>query len=312
MKEDIVIVDHISHKYSDIYVLQDIDFKIPSNCIMGLLGSNGAGKSTTMNIICGVLKQTAGNVYIGGENVLKNPISAKKLIGFLPQKAPLYMDMTVNEYLTYCAELHLVAKKEIPKAIERVEAICSIGHYRHKVIKQLSGGYQQRVGIAQAIVHNPRFVVLDEPTNGLDPNQILDVRKLIKSLAEEATVLVSTHILSEVEAICSDIVMIEHGHLVFSGTMRQFNDSVARDSVWVRLAHEVDIRELSAFPGCQRVQILGNGEYRIHFDVRLLSKVTEDLIVFCQSKEWHLQEIVLEKCSLNDVFAYLSSQKNKA
>lgn len=309
MKEDVVIVDNIAHKYNDVYVLKNINFSISSNCIMGLLGSNGAGKSTMMNIICGVLKQTSGRVYIAGKDVLKEPIPAKQLLGFLPQKAPLYMDMTVKEYLRYCAELHLIAPCEISNAISRVLDICSLNQYKDRVIKQLSGGYQQRVGIAQAIIHRPKFVVLDEPTNGLDPNQILDIRKLVTVLAEETTVLISTHILSEVQAICSDIVMIEQGQVVFSGSMDEFDNVIVSDTVRVHFRNDVDANKLSILSGCESIQRLDCGEYRICFNVAFASDFTENLISFCKEQNWHLQEVVLEKKSLNDVFAYLSSQK---
>ena len=204
MENSIVKVEHLSHRYSVQWAIRDIDFEINQRGILGLLGSNGAGKSTTMNIICGVLKQTEGNVYINGINLRENPVEAKKNVGFLPQKAPLHLDFTVDEYLTYCAELHMVDKTRIKAAVDEAKERCGITHFSKRVLRNLSGGYQQRVGIAQAIVHNPKFVVLDEPTNGLDPNQIVEVRHLIKEIAEERSVLLSTHILSEVQATCRD------------------------------------------------------------------------------------------------------------
>ena len=165
MENSIVKVEHLSHRYSVQWAIRDINFEINQRGIMGLLGSNGAGKSTTMNIICGVLKQTEGNVFIDGINLRENPVEAKKNIGFLPQKAPLHLDFTVDEYLTYCADLHMVDKKQIKAAVDEAKARCGITHFSKRVLRNLSGGYQQRVGIAQAIVHKPKFVVLDEPTN---------------------------------------------------------------------------------------------------------------------------------------------------
>ena len=185
MENSIVKVEHLSHRYSVQWAIRDINFEINQRGIMGLLGSNGAGKSTTMNIICGVLKQTEGNVFIDGIDLRENPVEAKKNVGFLPQKAPLHLDFTVDEYLTYCADLHMVDKKQIKAAVDEAKARCGITHFSKRVLRNLSGGYQQRVGIAQAIVHKPKFVVLDEPTNGLDPNQITEVRHLIKEIAEE-------------------------------------------------------------------------------------------------------------------------------
>ncbi|HJD74941.1 MAG TPA: ABC transporter ATP-binding protein, partial [Bacteroides reticulotermitis] len=235
MEERIVKVENLSHRYSVQWAVKDINFEISSKGIMGLLGSNGAGKSTTMNIICGVLKPTVGEVWINGVNLRENPVEAKKNIGFLPQKAPLYLDFTVNEYLTYCAHLRLMEPKQIKPAVEAAKERCGITHFSNRLIRNLSGGYQQRVGIAQAIVHNPKFVVLDEPTNGLDPNQIVEVRRLIKDIAEERAVLLSTHILSEVQATCQQIKMVENGHMVFSGTIEDFDNYIKPSSLLLGL-----------------------------------------------------------------------------
>ena len=158
MLNKIVEVKHLSHKYSVDWAIRDINFEIKENGVFGLLGSNGAGKSTTMNIICNVLTQTEGDVFINGINLREHPIEAKKFIGFLPQKAPLHTEMTVDEYLYHCADIRLMPKKEIPKAMERAKEKCGITHFSKRQIRNLSGGYQQRVGIAQAIIHNPLFV----------------------------------------------------------------------------------------------------------------------------------------------------------
>ena len=208
MENPIVKVEHLYHRYATQWAIEDISFEIDHVGVVGLLGSNGAGKSTTMNIICGVLKQTSGEVYINGVNSIKDPIAARKNIGFLPQKPPLYPDLTVDEYLRFCAEMRLVDPKKINRAVEETEERCGISHFKGRLWRNLSGGYQQRVSIAQAIIHDPKFVVLDEPTNGLDPNQILAVRHLIRGIAEERTVMLSTHILSEINATCKSIVMI--------------------------------------------------------------------------------------------------------
>ena len=202
MANKIVEVKHLSHRYSVDWAIKDINFEISSKGVFGLLGSNGAGKSTTMNIICNVLTQTEGDVFINGIDLRRDPIKAKRFIGFLPQKAPLHTDMTVDEYLYHCADIRLMPKAEIPSAVERAKAKCGISHFSKRVIGNLSGGYQQRVGIAQSIIHDPMFVILDEPTNGLDPNQIVEIRRLIREIAEERAVLISTHILPEVQAAC--------------------------------------------------------------------------------------------------------------
>ena len=224
MEDIIVRVEHLSHRYSIQWAVRDVSFEIPRHGIYGLLGANGAGKSTVMNIMCGVLKQTEGDVIIAGVNTKRDTIAAKKHIGFLPQKPPLYQDLTVEEYLTHAADLRWVTPREMKKAVEEVMERCAITHFRKRLLKNLSGGYQQRVGIAQAIVHKPDLVVFDEPTNGLDPNQIVEIRHLIKSIAEERTVILSTHILPEVQAACDHILMMDHGKMVFSGTVDEFDN----------------------------------------------------------------------------------------
>ena len=196
MEKTIVKIENVSHRYSIQWAIRDICIDMPKRGIYGLLGSNGAGKSTLMNILCGTIRQTKGDIWIKGINTKERSIDAKRLIGFLPQKPPLQMDLTVEEYLEHCAGIRLMDKKDIPAAVENAMRECGILHFRHRLIRNLSGGYQQRVGIAQAIIHQPELVVLDEPTNGLDPNQILDIRNLIKKIAENRTVILSTHMLT--------------------------------------------------------------------------------------------------------------------
>lgn len=307
MENSIVKVEHLSHRYSVQWAIRDIDFEINQRGILGLLGSNGAGKSTTMNIICGVLKQTEGNVYINGINLRENPVEAKKNVGFLPQKAPLHLDFTVDEYLTYCAELHMVDKTRIKAAVDEAKERCRITHFSKRVLRNLSGGYQQRVGIAQAIVHNPKFVVLDEPTNGLDPNQIVEVRHLIKEIAEERSVLLSTHILSEVQATCREIKMIENGQMIFSGTIEQFDNYIQPNTLLLELdtpPMECDLM----LPGISKVETLSERRFRLRYDgdQDTAKRVAEQ----CVTRGWGLIELVIEKSSLDAVFAQLS--KNAA
>ncbi len=181
----IVKIEKLSHKYSASWAIRDINLEINQAGVIGLLGSNGAGKSTTMNILCGVLKQTEGKVYINGIDLSKQPQTAKMLIGILPQQPPVYTDLTVDEYLAYCAALRLVENKKIKAAVEEAKERCGIAHFSTRLIRNLSGGYRQRVGIAQAIIHKPALVVMDEPTNGLDHNQLIEARKQIKEMAKE-------------------------------------------------------------------------------------------------------------------------------
>ena len=291
------------------WAIKDINFEIAENGVVGLLGSNGAGKSTTMNIICGVLNQTEGNVFINGINLREDSVEAKKYIGFLPQQPPLYTDLTVGEYLKHSAFLRLMPAEEVPGAVERALERCAITHFRDRLIKNLSGGYQQRVGIAQAIVHNPKFVVLDEPTNGLDPNQIVDIRNLIREIAEEHSVLLSTHILSEVQAICNDIKMIDNGHLVFSGSMEDFDNYIAPDSFIIELNHSPGKEVLARLVPNKGIEELSERRFRIFFDED--NSITERYIEESVANDWDLKELLVERCSLDRIFAQLSGKVRK-
>ncbi len=306
MKQSIVDVVDLSHRYSVDWAIKNISFSVNSTGIVGLLGSNGAGKSTTMNIICGVLNQTHGDVFINGIDLRKNPVEAKKYIGFLPQKPPLHTDLTVDEYLVHCAELRRMDSKKVREAVELAKEKCSITHFSNRLIKNLSGGYQQRVGIAQSIVHNPKFVVLDEPTNGLDPNQILEIRGLIKTLAEEHAILVSTHILSEVQATCQEIKMIEKGNMVFSGTMEEFNNYVVPSSFTAKMHSAPALTILSQIENVVKVDEVYDGTYRLHFTGD--DSITERFIAKAITEGWGLQEITLERSSLDTIFAQLSGK----
>lgn len=304
--ENIVKVKNLFHRYSLQWAIQDISFEIAENGVVGLLGSNGAGKSTIMNIICGVLNPTKGEVFINGINLRENPVEAKKYIGFLPQQPPLYMDLTVEEYLMYAAKLRFVPIEEVKQAVEEALTRCAIAHFRHRLIKNLSGGYQQRVGIAQAIVHNPKFVVLDEPTNGLDPNQIVEIRDLIREIAKEHSVLLSTHILSEVQAVCNDIKMIEGGKLVFSGSMEDFDNYVAPESFVLGLRKSPKKEAFAQLCDVRNIEELDSGRYRIFFKGN--TEITEKFIEASVANDWELTELTVERCSLSEIFAKLSGK----
>jgi ABC-2 type transport system ATP-binding protein len=304
MSESIVKIEGLSHRYSRAWAIRDISFEINQTGIVGLLGSNGAGKSTTMNILCGVLNQTEGRVLIDETDVRENPERAKKSIGFLPQNAPLYLDFTVDEYLTYCAHLRLIQKEKIKKAVQTVKERCGVAHFSKRLIGNLSGGYRQRVGIAQAIIHKPKLVVLDEPTNGLDPNQILEVRSLIKEIAEERSVIFSSHILAEIQATCRDIIMIEGGRIVFSDTMAAFNNYIEPNSLVVHLEAPPTVAELGSIPGITHVEPLSDKHFRLKFGE--VYDISEKVVQLSVERSWRLKEISLEKSSLDEIFAQLS------
>jgi len=309
MQTPIVRIEHLSHKYSSSWAIRDINIEISQSGIVGLLGSNGAGKSTTMNILCGALNQTEGNVFIGGIDMRKEPEAAKKLIGFLPQNPPLYMELSVDEYLVYCANLRKMKKAEIRPALEDAKERCGIAHFSDRLIRNLSGGYRQRVGIAQAIIHRPRLVVLDEPTNGLDPNQIIEVRALIKEIAADRAVIFSSHILSEVQILCKEIKMIEGGRIVFADTMDAFNNYVEPHSVLMSMDNPPVDTQLLQIPGATKVDFLTERQIRLYFNGD--PSITETIIETSVRNGWRLREISLDKSSLDEIFAQLSNHRSK-
>jgi ABC-2 type transport system ATP-binding protein len=308
--DSILTVNHLSHRYGTSWAIHDINLEIGRKGIVGLLGSNGAGKSTTMNIICGVLNQTEGEVLIDGVDMRKHPEEAKKRIGFLPQSPPLYMDLTVDEYLEYCAYLRQIPSSEVGKAVARAKERVGVTNFSQRLIRNLSGGYRQRVGIAQAVIHDPKLVVLDEPTNGLDPNQIIEVRSLIKEIAAERAVIFSTHILSEVQVLCKEIRMIEEGRIVFSDTMDAFNNYIEPHSILARMENPPEAQAVLQVEGVTQVDFLTERQLRIYFngDQEVAGRIIETSV----QKGWQIREISFDKSSLDEIFAQLSSKTTKS
>lgn len=306
MTGSILKIERLSHRYARSWAIRDINMEISKTGVVGLLGSNGAGKSTTMNIMCGVLNQTEGDVHIAGVDLRKYPREAKRNIGFLPQHLPLYTDFTVDEYLTYTAELRHIEKGKVKQAVVEAKERCGITHFSSRLLANLSGGYRQRVGIAQAIIHKPRLVVMDEPTNGLDPNQLIEVRKLIREIAKEHTVLLSSHVLSEVHLLCREVVMIEGGRTIFADTMDAFNNYVQPHSVLLRMENTPAPSALEGIPGVTRVELLSDRELRVYFEGS--KEVTERIVAASVQNGWRLQEISVDKLLLDDIFKHLSNQ----
>ncbi|GEP90801.1 ABC-2 type transport system ATP-binding protein [Chitinophaga terrae (ex Kim and Jung 2007)] len=302
----IVKLEGLSHKYGSAWAIRDINLEINRPGVVGLLGANGAGKSTTMNILCGVLKQTEGRVYIQGIDTRKEPEQARKHIGFLPQHPPLYLDFTVDEYLTYTAQLRRIEKTEIKKAVSEAKERCGVAHFSNRLIRNLSGGYRQRVGIAQAIIHKPKLVVMDEPTNGLDPNQLIEARKLIREIGKDHTVLLSSHILSEIHLLCREVVMLEGGRIIFSDSMDAFNNYVRPHSLLLRLEKAPAPADLLKISGVTKVDFLNSKQVRVYFDGD--EEIAERLAEASTYGGWQLREISLDKSLLDDIFKQLSNQ----
>ena len=217
-------VTNLVKQYGNKTALQGINFTVEKGQILGLLGPNGAGKSTTMNIMTGYLSATSGEVKIDGYDILTEPMKAKKLIGYLPEIPPLYLDMKVREYLNFVAQLKKVKKKERKAQVEEVIRMTELGEYENRLIKFLSKGYKQRVGLAQALLGSPELLILDEPTVGLDPKQIINMRELIKELAKTHTIILSSHILSEISAVCDSVIIIDRGKVIAQGTAEELEE----------------------------------------------------------------------------------------
>lgn len=256
-------VRNLVKKYGNHTAVDHLNFKIESGRIYGFLGPNGAGKSTTMNIMTGYLGATEGEVFIDGHNILKEPEEAKRHIGYLPEQPPLYMDMTVREYLSFAAELKGIRRAKREDEITEVEKLVKIKDVEHRLIKNLSKGYRQRVGLAQAVLGFPEIIILDEPSVGLDPKQIIEIRELIRRLAEKHTVILSSHILAEVREVCDHILIISKGKLVASDTPENLERMLDEHHL-VEIeaqASPSDIRLiLKHVPGIEKIEIKENGE----------------------------------------------------
>jgi ABC-2 type transport system ATP-binding protein len=255
-------VKSLSKRYGDNYAVDNISFTVNDGEILGFLGPNGAGKSTTMNILTGYLSSSSGEAKINGIDILEDPIAAKKQIGYLPEQPPLYLDMTVKDYLDFVYDLK---KCKLPREahIEEICKLVKIDNVYERVIKNLSKGYKQRVGVAQALIGNPKILILDEPTVGLDPKQIIEIRTLIKSLGKNHTVILSSHILPEVSAVCDRIIVINKGKLVADGTADELSKTLSADhrlTVRIAGAERAIYSVLSSIPEIKTVRCLGQKE----------------------------------------------------
>jgi ABC-2 type transport system ATP-binding protein len=277
--------------------------------VLGFLGPNGAGKSTTMKMLTGNLAPSAGSVKICGVDMIEHPKEAKALIGYLPEMRPLYKEFTVDEYLTIAARLHRVSGKHIKKAVEIAKARCGLSHMSKRLIENLSNGYQQRVGIAQAIIHNPMVVILDEPTVGLDPIQIRDIRALIKEIGQEHSVIVSTHILPEVEMVCDHVQIIDKGKLVFNGGIDVLKRQRIGNKLLLGFKRTPTDSALLQIPGITEVEQV-DGMVRVRFAE---GQAPHEAIVEAAVKEgWGLYQIAPDQTSLEDVFVQLTYQEAAA
>ena len=302
--ENLVQVDQLSHQYGEIAAVSGVSFSVSRGEVLGLLGPNGAGKSTTMQIICGVMAPTSGTVRIAGFSVQDEPARAKHHLGFLPEIPPLYRDLTVDEYLRFSAELRGIAPGRRQPSVDRCKERCGLKDSGRRLIGNLSKGFQQRVGIAQAIVHAPDVVVLDEPTSGLDPNQILEIRQLISELGEEHSVVLSTHILQEVQSSCDRVLIMNRGRLVYDDKTRQAGAEADNDSFIVAFGNPPLPEELEQVDGMLSVGALDRQRFRISCKKR--GPARERMIELSVARNWQLLELLPERVSLEQIFVQLT------
>lgn len=293
--------------YGGRQAVSNVSFTLSQGEVLGFLGPNGAGKSTTMKMLTGNLAPSFGSVKICGIDMIEKPKDAKALIGYLPEQPPLYRELTVDEFLAVAARLHRVSSRHIKKAVQTAKERCGLTDMSKRLIENLSKGYQQRVGIAQAIIHNPMVVILDEPTVGLDPIQIRDIRALIKELGGEHSVILSTHILPEVEMVCDRVQIIHEGKLVFNGSIDVLKQQRHGNKLLVGLSQPPANEELLKVPGVTGVDTLADGFLRVHYSAG--QPPAEALVQAAVNNHWGLHQIGPDQTSLEEVFVHLTFQE---
>jgi ABC-2 type transport system ATP-binding protein len=308
----VIAVENLTKNYGPTRALQGISFGADRGQILGLLGPNGAGKTTTMRIMTGYLRPTSGTVRIDGLDILEEPLEAKKKIGYLPEFAPLYPEMLVRDHLEHAARLRGLGAEATARRIPELAGLCGLRDVMHRPFRQLSRGYKQRVGLAHAMVSDPEILILDEPTSGLDPNQIVEIRAIIREMGRRKTVIFSTHILSEAEATCDRIVIIDRGRIVADGTPGSLKSSLtARQLVRVSLrgpAAERARAELAALPDVMEVRELppaGPGELRLQ--LACSADAREAVYRRIKGEDWVLLELSMEGFSFEDVFREITT-----
>lgn len=298
----------LSRYYGSQLAVNDVDFEISKGEVLGFLGPNGAGKSTSMKMLSGNLAPDHGQIHINGYDLLSQPKKAKAHIGYLPEQPPLYKELTVKEFLTFCAKLNLIPTASRQSSIDSAIERCGLTKVTKRLIGHLSKGYQQRVGIAQAIIHNPAVVILDEPTSGLDPIQIREIRQLIRDIATEHSVILSTHILPEVQMLCDRVQIINHGKIVFSGDVASLSEQRHSSSLIICLNQPPALTELQQLKGISSIDVLSKTLFRLHFQPE--SDPTEQLLSQAVEHNWQLTELRAEQHSLEDVFMNIIQQES--
>lgn len=308
-------VKNLTKRYGDHLALDDISFTVEDGEIVGFLGPNGAGKSTTMNIITGYLSSTEGQILVDGVDVLENPLEAKQKIGYLPEIPPLYVDMTVEEYLAFVCDLKHIPMAKKTETIDQVSKLAKVQDVKGRLIRNLSKGYRQRVGLAQALVGNPEVLILDEPTVGLDPKQIIEVRDLIKNLSKKHTILLSSHILQEVQAVCDKLVIINHGRIVAIDTPDALSKNILQiNKLELRIKGSKNdiLKGIKAIEGVKQAEILRireEGTVDINVETEEEVDVREAIFRFCSQSGYPILMMKTEEINLEDIFLQVTGER---
>jgi ABC-2 type transport system ATP-binding protein len=305
---DLITAEHLYRYYGKHCAVNDVGFSVSRGEVLGFLGPNGAGKTTTLQMLCGALAPSAGRILVNGFDMLNQPRQAKRGLGYLPDTPPLYKELTVQEFLHYCAQLHGVAKNSIAPTIDVAKERCGLTDVSRRLIANLSKGFQQRVGIAQAILHNPDVIILDEPTVGLDPIQIREIRALIRELGRDHGVILSTHILGEVQESCTRVQIIHQGRLILSESIAGLNRQMTTGSLRVTTRLKPDAATLLAIPGVVSIDALADCQFLVHHDLAFdpTQAIAETII----AAGWELQEIAPVKKSMEDIFIALTQDSD--
>lgn len=308
-QETLIKVQHLSRHYGPNVAVNNIQFELSRGEVVGFLGPNGAGKSTSMQMITGNLAPTTGSIEVCGIDLLDKPKQAKAQIGYLPEQPPVYKELTVDEYLTFCARINRMEKGRISVAVDKTKQRCGLTKVSHRLIGNLSKGYQQRVGIAQAIIHSPAIIVLDEPTVGLDPIQIREIRTLIRELGEEHGVILSTHILPEVQMTCDRVQIIRGGELVYQDTMENLAQQFQGSCAIIGLGTEIEQEKISALPDVASVERLAPKRWRLLFEDN--SEPVQEIARHIVENGWGLTELIPEQKSLEDIFVDITTSEEE-
>lgn len=299
-----IVVSAVSKIYGSQKAVDNISFELKKGEIVGFLGPNGAGKSTTMKMICGYLPPTSGNIKVCGHDIYTQPMEVRQSIGYLPESNPLYYDMYVREYLEMSAGIHKLGSKSKARIEEMIE-LTGLNKEAHKKIGMLSKGYKQRVGLAQAMLHNPQVLILDEPTTGLDPNQIVEIRELITRIGKEKTVLLSTHIMQEVQAMCSRVIIINNGVIAADDSIDKIQQTNAKqDIVLVSFESAVEHAALSSLKYVQKAESAGNNRWKLFTDKP--DELRKEVMQMALNNNLNISAIATETVSLEDVFRTLT------